>query len=423
MTTAKRAVFTDRYLKSLKSADPGRRVVHWDVAKPGFGCRITDRGVVSFFVMRRMHGKPQPVRVVLGRYPDISLAQARKLATEALGDLVSGVHPKQREREEALASAKQEANTFATLASEYISRQTPKMRTGKAVAQGIERELISRWGVRPSTEISRADVIQMVEEVGDRSGNYAAHKALALARSVFNFGIVREFGGLDRSPCHLIKASDFVDAQQPRQRVLTDSELRLIWQATEGSVDHTYPIGPFVRFLLLTAARRNEAARMTWSEVDLDRALWSLPRQRVKTDSAHVIPLSAMACELLASLPRFAGPYVFSFDGGRRAIRGFGKFKDDITHRTAAIAPPGISDWRFHDLRRTTRTALSALGVPPFIAELVIGHQQKGVHRVYDIHRYEDEKRDALQRWERKLRSIIDPPPANVIELKSAGVP
>jgi hypothetical protein len=97
---ALRAVLTDRYLKSLKPAEAGKRIVHWDAARPSFGVRITDRGVVSFFVMRRMHGKPQPVRVVLGRYPEISLAQARKLATVALGDLVAGVHPGKRRDED-----------------------------------------------------------------------------------------------------------------------------------------------------------------------------------------------------------------------------------------------------------------------------------------------------------------------------------
>src|SRR5215472_1678683 len=89
-----RAVLTDRLLKSLKPAPTGQRTVHWDAARPSFGVRITERGVVSFFVMRRMPGRPQPVRISLGRYPDISLAKARVLATAAIGDLVSGIHPK-----------------------------------------------------------------------------------------------------------------------------------------------------------------------------------------------------------------------------------------------------------------------------------------------------------------------------------------
>src|SRR4029077_149616 len=103
-------------------------------------------------------------------------------------------------------------------------------------------------------------------------------------------------------------------------------------------------------------------------------------------------------------------------------IKGFGKFKDTIAARAAELAPPGLVDWRFHDLRRTARTNLSALGVAPFIAELVIGHQQKGVHRVYDVHRYQAEKREALERWASKLRGITAPPPANVVPLRASSV-
>src|SRR5258707_6112737 len=129
MTTAKRAVLTDRYLKSLKPAEAGKRIVHWDAAKPSFGCRITDRGVVSFFVMRRMHGKPQPIRVGLGCYPEVSLATARKLATAALGDLVSGVHPT-KARAERVAAGKHEANTFAALVDRFLRRPAAaKLRT------------------------------------------------------------------------------------------------------------------------------------------------------------------------------------------------------------------------------------------------------------------------------------------------------
>ena len=78
---------------------------------------------------------------------------------------------------------------------------------------------------------------------------------------------------------------------------------------------------------------------------------------------------------------------------------------------------PGLTNWRFHDLRRTARTNLASLGVSPFIAELILGHQQKGVHEVYDVHRYQAEKREALERWANRLRDIVTPPPANVRRL------
>src|SRR5262249_22337011 len=152
-----------------------------------------------------------------------------------------------------------------------------------------------------------------------------------------------------------------------RQRVLTDSEIALFWRATQGEIhdwiESTYPSGPFMRFLLLTAVRRSEAARMAWAEVDLDDALWVIPAQRTKTGASHAVPLSGMAVDLLKSLPRFAGDYVFSATGGRAPIKGFGKFKDTIDARAAELAPPGLAGWRFHDLRRSVRTNLSSLGV------------------------------------------------------------
>jgi integrase len=126
-----------------------------------------------------------------------------------------------------------------------------------------------------------------------------------------------------------------------------------------------------------------------------------------------------MAVDLLASLPRFAGDFVFTATGGRAPIKGFGKFKDTIDARAAELAPPGLAEWRFHDLRRTARTNLASLGVAPFIAELILGHTQKGVHAVYDTFRYQAEKREALERWASRLRDIVTPPPANVVTMKA----
>jgi integrase len=250
-----------------------------------------------------------------------------------------------------------------------------------------------------------------------------AAKALALASSIYRFGITRELGNIASNPCQFIKPSEFVGAMAPRQRVLTDSEIALIWQATRGEirkgVESTYPGGPFVRLLLLTAVRRSEAARMTWSEVD--GALWVIPAHRTKTGVPHEVPLPSMAVDLLKSLPRFAGDFVFSTTGGRTPIKAFHTFKDTIDARAAKLAPPGLVGWRFHDLRRTARTNLAALGVAPFIAELILGHQQKGVHAVYDVYTYQSEKREALERWANRLRDIITPAPANVRQLRVAA--
>jgi integrase len=401
---AQRVVLTDRFLRSLKPAPTGQRTVHWDATRPSFGVRITDRGVISFFVMRRMPGRPQPVRISLGRYPDISLAQARALATAAIGDLVSGIHPKARE---------QHATTFAALAEAFLSRPAAaKQRTADEIRKTVGRYLLPRWGSRAASRITRADAITMVEALDRASGPYTAAKALALASSIFRHAQTRE--QIASNPCALIKITDFVGDMAPRQRVLTAAELVLLWQATED----IYPAGPFARLLLLTAVRRSEAARMTWGEVNLDDALWVIPASRTKSGVPHEVPLSPIAIDLLQSLPRFAGgDFVFSTTGGRNGIRSFDLYKNAIDARAAELAPPGLTNWRFHDLRRTARTNLASLGVIPFIAELILGHAQKGVHKVYDVHRYQAEKREALERWANRLRDIVTPPPANVRRL------
>ena len=401
--TASRAVLTDRYLKSLKPAPAGKRIVCWDAAKPSFGVRVTDRGVISFFVMRRRPGKPQPVRVLIGRYPDIGLAQARTLASAAIGDLVSGIHPRDR-------AARARASSFAALTEAFLSRPAAaRQRTATAIRRTVAQHLLPRWGSRDAARITRADAITMVEELDRTAGPYAAAKALALASAIFRHAMMRE--QIASNPCTLIRIADLVSDMAPRQRVLSDAEIRLLWQATEN----LYPAGSFARLLLLTAVRRSEAAHMTWGEVNLDDALWIVPAQRTKSGVPHEVTLSSQAMDLLRSLPRFSGgDFVFSTTGGRRGIRCFSHYKDLIGAHAA-----GLANWRFHDLRRTARTNLSSLGVSPFIAELILGHQQKGVHKVYDVHRYQAEKREALERWANRLRDIVTPPPANVVALKA----
>src|SRR5207244_1817792 len=114
----------------------------------------------------------------------------------------------------------------------------------------------------------------------------------------------------------------------------------------------------------------------TWDEIDLAKAVWIIPAARMKNNSPHEIPLSPAAVDLLTSLPRFLnGKYVFSTTAGTRPISGFTQYKTKLDRRIAEFAPPGMADWRLHDLRRTMRTHLSALPVSPMVAELVIGHR------------------------------------------------
>jgi integrase len=407
-----KAILTDRTLKALKPAPAGKRVVVWDAKLANFGCRVTDRGVVSFFVMRRLPGKKQPVRVVLGTYPATSLTAARKKAGDALADLATGIHPRERTTVERATEARRRSTTFAFVAEEFITRHLSRKRTGAVVGQLVRRELVSRWGDRPVTDITRADVIAMVEEIADASPS-AARQAWIYCQRLFGWALDRDTYGLTASPCERVNITDLIGSPKARERTLTDSELRALWE-TIGAME--YPFDPFIRLLVLLGCRRGEAAGMRRSELDLDAALWHLPGDRVKNEQARTIPLPAQAVDLLRALPVLTGEYVFSTTHGHRPISGFAKVKQRLDRRLAG----GVADWTLHDLRRTMRTHLSALPISGTVAEMMIGHKQKGIRAVYDRYGYLDEQRQGFELWAARLRDIVEPPPENIVRLAAS---
>ncbi len=408
-----KTMLTDRALRAMKPASSGTRKMLWDAAVPSFGVRVTDKGKLTFIVMRRLRGKL--ARRMIGQYPIMPLAKAREAALEALRDIERGIDPKDKKEDEARADAHRRANSFASVAEEFIAHHVAKLRSGPEVKAAIRRELIGRWGARPITEINRRDVVHALEEIADSGRPYAAHKFFNYMSKLFGWAIARSLYGLETSPCTGIKTSEVIGKKEPRQRVLNDTEIRAVWTASESL---GYPGAPFIRMLLVTGQRLREVAEMTWAEIDLDKALWTIPPERMKGDAAHEIPLPPIAVEILKSLPRFTGPYVFTTTGGARPIGGFSKMKLRID---AAMKEP-IAPWRFHDARRTMRTGLGALPVPNNVAELCIAHAQPGLHRTYDLHSCRDEKRRAFELWAARLLSIVEPDtPANIVPFAAQG--
>jgi integrase len=423
---ARKINLTDRSLQALRPAPGGQRTIVWDALMPGLAVRVSGKGKRSFYAVRRRRGAKQISWVLLGHYPVVTLAEARAKAREALTALAEGQDPaalaEAKRRAAAEAEAKRRAGTFEATAEEFIKRHAAGLRSGKGTAGIVRHELIRAWRDRPISEITRRDVIALVEAILDRGGDkpapgtrrkaggpYAARHALSAARKLFNWAVGRDL--LAASPCDRVKAAEIHGAPAERDRVLSDGELRKVWAAAEAT---PYPYGPLVRVLLLTGQRRDEIAGAPWAEVDLDRALLTIGRERMKQKTAHTVALTPAVVEILSGLPRFAaGDFIFSGQTGARPFSGFSKAKGRLDRAIGEIAP-----FTLHDLRRTVRTRLAELGVTPFVGELVIGHTQKGVHAVYDLHRYEEEKREALERWERRLLSIVGEPAApNVVPM------
>lgn len=288
-------------------------------------------------------------------------------------------------------------------------RHVKSLRTAHATESAIRHELMPHWERRPLGEITRSDVISLIDNIVARPAPGQARTIFSHVRAFFNWAV--EHGLVDASPADRVRPARLIGPKMPRQRVLTDLEIVEFWKAAS---DTPYPYGPMYRMLLLTGQRRGEVAGARWSEFDLAAKIWTVPPERFKSNSVHVVPLTDDVLSLLSALPRWPScDFLFSNDG-RVAVNNF-----SLARKALDKALGNEPDWVVHDLRRTVRTRLSSLRVQDAVAEMVIGHGRKGIQRVYDQHTYLTEMHEALEAWAERLRTIIDPPPTNVVTLRA----
>ena len=402
-----REKLTDKRLQKLPPAPVGKRYVIWDTEVGNFGVRVTDRVNATtrqprrtFIVMRRLNGRL--IRHKVGVYPSVSLAAARGSARDANMDFERGIDPRTKQKATAIQEERRRQSSVKAVAADFVTLHLARLRSGAETKASIEREFISRWADRPIEEVEDVDIVRMVNELLKSGRPAAASKMLGHARKFFGWAAARKIYGLKKSPVADISAAELFGKKIERDRVLSTIELRALWAlASKPAFD--YPAGALVRFLLATGQRLREVSEASWNEIDLDDALWTIPAARYKTGSAQEVPLSSLALQILASMPRFGGRYLFTTTGGDKPISGFSKFK----YRLDSALVDGFEPWVFHDLRRTMRTRLSSLPIPHNVAELVIGHRQKGLHRTYDRHTYRSEKARALELWGQELISIV----------------
>ena len=396
---------TDLQIKNLK---PG--LVRREIPDPGCAglyLIIQPSGHKSFAARFRFEGKQK--KLSLGT---LSLAKARKAATAALDEAKEGHDPtliKQQKKADQRAVA---ANTFRSVAERYMTLVAGMRRddNGKATFNGkirtaprqqhdLERQLLPALGHRPVIEIKRSEITAVLDNIEMQSGPVSADRALALIRRILNWHATRA----DNFVPPIVKGMARTKTKErARSRILNDSEIRQIWNTDQAGA---FPA--LVRFLLLTGARRAEAARMQWEEID--GVNWTLPASRNKTKQDLVRPLSAAALALIKGQPNDC-PFVFS--KGRKAFSSFAYDK------VAFDAATGISDWRLHDLRRTARSLLSRAGIDADIGERCLGHALPGVRGIYDRHDYQREMKGAYDALAVLIERIANPSKGNVTPLR-----
>ena len=419
-STIKRSL-TDRYLKSLKGSKDGKPYDIRDTEIRGLRVRVMPSGERSFVLLARYRHGCAPTRRALGGYPALGLAEAREKAREWRLLISRGIDPAQEQARKRAAELRKQKTTFLAVAEDFIREKLPSERKRREVERDIRREFIPVWGARPITDITALDVRALIKRVRDEGKTYQAHNLLGHVRRLYNWAIGQHVYGIESSPCDRLKPREIIGEKKERTRILNDAELRAAWRAADR-ID--YPYGPVFKLLMLTGQRKSEVADARWAECDLAKKIWTIPVERMKAGAAHVVPLSDDAMAILKSLPRFdEGDYLFSVQFGKRPVAAFSaaksQFDAEMLKALREEEPKAkLSGFVIHDIRRTVRTGLSAIpNISDLVRELVIGHTKPGLHKVYDQHAYLEEKRFALDAWAARLRNIIEPPPANVIDL------
>ncbi|HRX61376.1 MAG TPA: tyrosine-type recombinase/integrase [Candidatus Competibacter sp.] len=395
--------FTDRAVLNLKpQAD---RYEVWEGT--GLGVRVSVKGRKSWVMVYRFQGKPR--YTTLGTYPEMSVAQAHEAHRKALAILEQGCDPGakvvQERREE------RHAPTVATMAAEYLEKWAkPRKRSWHADERILNKEILPQWGTCKARDIARRDVIALLDNIVER-GPILANRTLALIRKLFNFAVDRAI--LDLSPCVRVKAPAL---EKSRERVLMDDEIRAFWDGLDKAA-----MAPGTRLALklqlTTAQRKGEVALMRWDCLDWEAAMWTIPGENAKNGKVHCVPLSPLALDLLRQAKELAAESPWVFPGPRYGgVKPIGDAVPDHALRRALPAL-GLADVTPHDLRRTAASHMTALGVPRLVVSKILNHAERGVTAVYDRHSYDPEKRDALEKWARKLRSLLATD--NVIRLRA----
>jgi integrase len=405
-------------IRALKLPPGVTDKVFFDEDLPGFGLRVRASGVHSWMVQYAIAGRTR--RIVLGLETALDPGKARATAKDLLAQVRLGRDPA-AEKNQAKARA---AETFGALLPRFLDRQRKWQKPRSYVE--TERHLMTHAKAlhgQPIEGITRRTIAGLLAGLETRSGPAARNRVRATLSGFFTWA-ARE-GYVEANPVAFTNKAE----EKPRDRILSDDELRAIWLALDGTSSQSAAI---IRLLILTGARRNEITDLRWSETDLDAATITLPPSRTKNKREHVIPLSEPALEILKALPRRAEPdgtprdHVFGVGLGR-GFQDWSGSKKGIDARIAEANHGQISDWRLHDFRRSLSTSLhERFGVPPHVVEAILGHvggHKAGVAGVYNKALYLDERRRAMERWGTHIMSVVTgkPAKARVVALRRAS--
>jgi len=386
---------TDSKVKSLKTK--GSRYIVWEEGGTGLGVRVSPAGRKSFIYMYRFDGKSR--MMTIGPYPKIKLVAARLKVAQAKDRLSQEIDPGQE-----LLDAKEAvrgAHSVKALINEYLEKWAkPRKKSWKEDERILRKDVQPVWGRKKAETIKRRDIVLLLDEIVDRGAPIQANRTLAVIRKMFNFALSR--GILEQSPCVQIPAPS---KENQRDRVLSDDEIKTIWSSLDDA-GMIKEIQLALKLQIITGQRKGEIVGAEWSDIDLNKNWWTIPKEKAKNNLPHRVPLSPLALKILKETKKLSpdAPFIFpspNKEGSHitepaidRAIRN-NRELFDIKH----FVP--------HDLRRTVASQITAMGIPRLTVSKILNHVESGVTAVYDRHSYDKEKQEALNKWSKRLEKIV----------------
>ena len=381
--------FTEKRIKGLPLPPAGAKQVYYrDAQTRGFAVAVYPTGAKTFILYRKVQGRPE--RILIGRWPDLPVEEARKMADRMNGAIAKGENPAEERRQTRLEGS------FGNLWERYLELHAKPHKQPRSVAEDEAnyRRYLSEWATRRLSTFHRRDIEKLHADLAEKSGVYAANRVLALLSTVFNKAT--EWGWHGDNPCKGIKKF----REESRERFLTQDEMPRFLKALAEEPSQDFR--DFILMALLTRARRSNVLAKRCEEIDYTSVVWRIPR--TKGNKPQSIPLAGPALKILAARrERAAGEWVFPSNVVKGAhVLEFRKPWGGLLERAE------IGNLRLHDVRRTLGSWLSTSGAALPIIKAALGHADIATTQIYT--RSEDsEVRKALEITAQRMLEATNP--------------
>jgi len=404
--------------RQLKTAKPKEKEYELHDGQ-GLHVRIKPNGKKQFFHRYSFGGKQR--RKIIGNYPDINLAEAREIHQEQRKILARGVDPIELEKDQSLEKHLQPS--VEEFAREYYERYLVKeLKAPEKPKYLLDKNVIPFIGDRKVADVTRRELIDLLDIVSDRGAPVQANRTLSAIRGLFTFACDRGVIDAMHNPTLGLTKKSAGGTETSRDRFLRQSEIKKLWEKLE-SPPFEYSMAVVLKVLLLTGLRVNEVLGARKAEIDYEKRIWSIPVARLKTTKKdknrkpHKVMLTGFIIELLRDLEDLSGNSQYLVQSPRSRV------EKPIVYDSLAQAVKRnrkhfkMKKWTPHDLRRTVSTHMNEIPeIEPYVVEKILDHKMQGVMAVYNKAEYLEQRKDAMEIWSERVKQIISG--EKVVQLK-----